>query len=66
MMQWASVTSHETGVQIVGNDPAVQRHYFLNLTWEELFLLAKEKGREVTTEEMARMSSRGIRDVMEG
>lgn len=64
--QWASITVTADGVQVIGNDPAEQKHYFLSLTWEELFQLARGRGKMVTTEQMAKMSQKGIRDIMEG
>lgn len=66
MAPFASINVTQDGVQVVANDPSAQMHYFLGLTWEELFELAKEKGKAVSTEEMAKMSRRGIRDIMEG
>lgn len=66
MTPLTSVTLTPDGVQIVGNDSAIQMHYMFMLTWDELFELAREKGKAITTQEMAKLSSKGIRDIMEG
>jgi hypothetical protein len=66
MRDFASITTRQDGVMMWGNCPDEDKFYILNLTWEELLALIREKGEVMTAQQVAKQSQRGIRDIMEG
>lgn len=66
MKSFSSITSREDGVMMWGNCPDEDKFFILSLTWEELLALIREKGEVLTSEQMAKRSQRGIRDIIEG